>query len=500
MVSEVELAAVDSMFSVGAYWPPKSSESRLRNYAVNQLLYDGKHTRVFTKLNKIFQDGEAEHQKLILVYNFHQRLSTLWADLTFGETPIVKIVDVGKKKAFRRFAEQTNQLWQVFYQGVIDLSRFGDCVFRIWFDEKKGARLECVSPTKWFQVTNPFTSDVIAQVIAYEIDLGFIDHVQTTYVKVEIHTVGHIETRMYRLKEGKLSTQVDAGQLAEMGVVSSIDTLSDDILVIPVSRMTSSTDTIGQDDYKTLDSIIESIEMRYTRLARILDYHSEPDKGVPESAFEQDDSGREIFDNNRKVWPIIEGTPLPQYITWAEGGVMAAGFTHIDKLMERLYEVSETCKAAFAVDQVGGAISGTALKLLMTIPLKKSKRMGSLIFPVVPNVVRISTALEVARRFEGAVAIDDFQFTPQDGLPNDKTETIANMVSMKNIEAVTDERMQTEVFGLEGEELAAEVLKLKAQREAAKPPAPMLPKVDPNKSAESNVSKLGGKPDDQSKV
>jgi hypothetical protein len=469
MNSEVTIDPVDTMFAVGAEWPPAGSGARLKNYATNVLLYNGKHSSVFTKLNKIFSDHEAEHQKLILVYGFHQRLSTLWADLTFGETPITKIEDPAKKKAFKRFAEKSNNLWDVCYQAVVDLSRFGDCVFRIWFDANKGARLEAVSPQKWFRVANRFTDEVAAEVIAYEIPDVFIDHVRATIVRVEIHRPGSIENRMYVTKEGKLSAVLGEDYLIMAGVEPMIETFSPDILIIPVSRLTSTTDTVGQDDYKALDSIIEAIEMRYTRLGRILDYHSEPDKGVPETAFEQDDSGKEIYDGSRKVWPIIEGTPLPQFITWADGGVMASGFLHIDKLMERLYEVSETCKAAFAIDQVGGAISGTALKLLMTIPLKKSKRLGSLIYPVVPKLVEISTALEVARKFNESVLIDDFQFTPQDGLPNDKTETINNMVALKNVWGVTDERMQTEIFGLEGEELAAEVEKLVAQRAAATP-------------------------------
>jgi hypothetical protein len=485
-------AAINSVFSLHAFWPPPEHVGRLNTYRVNQLLYDGKHRQVFTKLNKIFHDYEAEHQKLVLVFNFHQRLSTLWADLTFGEHPIVKIDDKAKSDAFRRLSTESNDLWQVCYQIVIDLSRFGDAVFRIWYDEIKGARIEAISPQKWFEIKNPFTEEVLAQVIAYEID-QFVDHIKITYVKVEIHTPGQIENRMYATKEGKLALELDP---ADFGIEPIVKTDVDFMLVFPISKETTTTDEQSQDDYRTIDSLIEAIEMRYTRMGRILDYHSEPDKGVPETAFELDDNGRAVVDGQKKTWPIREGEPLPQYITWSDGGSMQAGFTHIDKLMERLYEVSETCRAAFDVSQSARGLSGTAIRLMLSIPLKKSKRVGSIIYPVVPQIIKAATGLEVARGFKDAVEIDDFTFTPQDGLPKDQTETINNMVALKHCGGVTDERMQHEIFGLAGEELQAEITKLKAERQAnAANTNPTPPKISPEQTPANISAQLaGGKP------
>lgn len=478
--------AINLMLSERAFWPPPDHAARLTRYNENQALYEGKHTEVFTRLNKVFSDNDAEHQKMVLVFNFHKRLSTLWADMSFGETPIVKIDDEPKKKAWTRFSTETNQFWRVCYQAVIDLSRFGDCVFRIWYDEKKGARVEAVTPQKWFPVLDPFTEDPLAHVIAYTTD-QYVDHVQMTILKAEIHTPGQIENRFFVVKDGRLMLQRDP---ADFGEESIVETNVDDMLVIPISNSTTSTESFGDDDYRVLDSIVQSLEMRYTRLARIFDYHSEPDKGVPETAFELDNAGQVRYDPNKKVWPMYQDMPLPQYITWADGGIMTAAFTHIDKLMDVLYLVSETCKAAFAIDQVGGALSGTALRLLMTIPLKKSSRMMSIMKPIVQNVVKIGTGLEVARSMAGAIVIDDFTFTPQDGLPNDKTETINNMATLANAQLVTAERATQEIFGLEGEELDAEVKKLEDQKEAAKPPIQPPPKGAADRPAEEMNAKL----------
>jgi hypothetical protein len=78
------------------------------------------------------------------------------------------------------------------------------------------------------------------------------------------------------------------------------------------------------------------------------------------------------------------------------------------------------------------------------------------------------------------------------------------MATLKNAgDSVTDERLTHEIFGLEGDELKAELEKLKVQREASKPPAPIIPKPgeqqqptpNPEQTAAAiSVQKAGAKP------
>src|SRR5918997_1814125 len=70
---------------VGADWPPKSEQARLSRYAQNRKLWAGRHDEVYGNWWKLLR--EDKQASLELVFNWHRRLSKLWADLLLGEPP-----------------------------------------------------------------------------------------------------------------------------------------------------------------------------------------------------------------------------------------------------------------------------------------------------------------------------------------------------------------------------------------------------------------------------
>ncbi len=87
--------------------------------------------------------------------------------------------------------------------------------------------------------------------------------------------------------------------------------------------------------------------------------------------------------------------------------------------MQRLYEVSETCKVAFDASQAGTALSGTALKLMMSRPLSKAGGIKLRYDARLKKAIKLCSRMEVYHGMPGAVEITDFTIKWKDGLQQD---------------------------------------------------------------------------------
>jgi len=204
--------------------------------------------------------------------------------------------------------------------------------------------------------------------------------------------------------------------------VVDIDTGYPGPLVFPILNASTSEDITGTDDYQDIDPIIKRLEITFTRTGRTLDAHSEPAFAVPEDALGPKDpvTGERNYNAKRRVFPLEEGSQVPQYITW--DGQLSASFMLIDKALTQLYTISETCRCAFEPDTLGNAISGKALRMLMMRPLKKSERAKLQFDPALKQILEAISVLDVKNNVPGAVLLSDIQIAWKDGLPDDDME------------------------------------------------------------------------------
>lgn len=409
--------STDSILYKGAVWPPASERSRLTLYSQNQDLFEGNHTKVYTGLLRLFHNSAAEHQKIILILNWHRRLSCLWPDLLIGETPDVKVDDANSDavKELRR----DSSLWPEAYKGLLDMSRFGVGPVKIYKDEDDRVHIQAIAPSKWFPIQAP-GGQIIEHVLAWTSE-NFIDHVLQSYLHVEIHRRGEVETRKYDIVQGKIASDAHDIEIDPSGI--------DDFLVVPLLNLTTTTNQWGCDDYTPLDPIIRRLETRLTRLGRILDAHSEPVMGVPEEAIGKDpNTGEPTYDSSLRIFPLVDGQAPPQYITW--DGQLDASFKEIEFLMSQLYAISETCPQAFGQSMTGGAESGTSLRLRMMAPLKRVERLRLNIDPAIKKIIWLAAQLDGIQLEEQEIGIDW-----HDGLPNDEYQQmqIEQMAVMNKI-------------------------------------------------------------------
>lgn len=398
---------------VGQDWPPKSEVDRLQLYKNNKYLFEGKHEQVYRDWVRLLRDDQKATLEIIL--NWPKRLSTLWADLLFGEPPKISAGNEGSDEqlALERIISD-NQLINNAYEVALDVSRYGTGLFKIRYDGR--AIIEGQPPSLWFPVVkNDNIKSVVAHILAWTWDEqtgSLFGSKKTTHLKTEVHEKGKITTSEYIVRDGKIAQEVSRDE-----VMTGVD----EFLVVPVNNLLTTDRITGLDDYSDLDSVIQEIEIRIAQISRILDKHADPNMYGPAMALETDPAtGQVVVRGGGKYFPVSSGEEPPGYVTW--DGQLEAAFHEIEILMEQFYSLSETSSAAFGQLKQGLAESGSALRRLMLAPLAKVNRMRMRFDPAIKKVLRIASELEVAQGMANAVKLENINITWNDGLPQDDME------------------------------------------------------------------------------
>lgn len=415
----------ESIFAMKCPWPPADddTQARLKLYERNAKLFAGKHDAIWEDIIRKLRADKSGDLRIII--NFHKLLSRLWSDLVCGETPSISAKDPAQTDALKRIIEN-NLLWLSTQDGVIDFSKNGTNVLKIRFDQH--GIIENVPPKYWFPVVAlSNVKKITAHVIAYT----FIDPVEKrkdiSYLKVEIHRPPKegeesyvIEHRLYRLKSNKIDSEaLPLDTFEEFSTLRPIEpTGLDDFDVIDIQNKPETDQLFGNDDYNDINSLIQELEMRYAQIFRIEDKFADPSMyGPPMEEQDPRDGEYRVLGGSRYI-TVMEGFHPPGVIDGR--GPPATSYTTIEHLMQRLYEVSETCRIAFDASHAGASLSGTALRLMMSRPLAKASGIKLRYDASLKKAIRICSQLEVVHGMPGAVEITDFTIQWKDGLPQDE--------------------------------------------------------------------------------
>jgi len=411
---------IDSIFQLKQPWPPadEDTQKRLQLYEKNAKLFKGKHNAIWQDVIRKLRADKSGDLRIIL--NFHKLLSRLWSDLVAGEIPGATTKEQAQNGALTRIIAD-NLLWLSVQDGVIDYSKNGTNVLKIRFDGR--GIIENVPPKYWFPVVALSNiKQVKAHIIAYTFPDPGEKRKDISYLKVEIHRPGEIEHRLYRLAKGKIDSEALPLDTFEefSGLLPKEPTGLSDFTVIDIQNKPETDQLIGTDDYSDINSLIHEIEMRYAQIFRIEDKFADPSMfGPPMEEQDPRDGEYRVMGGSRYI-TVMEGQTAPGIIDGR--GPPATSYTTIEHLMQRLYEVSETCKVAFDASQSGSALSGTALRLMMARPIARAGGIKLRYDPNLKKAVRLCSQMEVFHGLPGAVEIQDFQIDWKDGLPNDPSE------------------------------------------------------------------------------
>lgn len=395
----------------GEVFPPVSETSRLLEYEHNRILFDltDRDFKPFEiAANRLISDWQSYIKfPLILAY---QRLMTIkLADMIVGTMPTITAgtdalsTFIQEKRTDISFDEKV-------YSSVIDFSRYGVTVFRLFNNESNQGDFTCWDPSEWFPILyDDGTKRIKEHVLVWRSNIGTAS-APTWRIHTQIHPVTgqkYVE-QSYDSPDGK-----SFGKKLSENVVKT----NSSCFVQYAANIPTTSNIYGTSDYTAVNQIVLKAMERIVQILNILDRHSDPSMTGPVSLLEQDESGNLVL-KLKQFYGVSEGETPPSYLTW--DGKLDSAFKALEILLNQLYVISEMGAAFLGTsDSTGQAISGTAMRFKMASPLIKARR------------VKNSLTLPLKRLITGLGEIDgqpmkfqDITIQWDDSLPKDPREQV----------------------------------------------------------------------------
>lgn len=380
----------------GETFPPLRERNRIRRYIENEALFDGEHFGDVLRTRERIYSHEgsiAVYQKCAericqvignfdevisfpVLLNFQRLMSLKMADLVCGERPTISGV-TSKENAALADVRDYSDFDTKLYATAIDISRYGDAVWRVYLDSKKRKTFTCWDPKEWYPiVSQDGTNTVVAHVLCWRVNTtdSATDLPPQWKLHAQVHWadgegVGTYEYRVYDM--GSEGTTI--GQLVKSETVT---TGLDSCAVFQLKAYSVTNTVYGYDDYMPVDSILAEIMTRVGQISVILDKHADPNITGPVTMLNIDPVSGEAYLKHGKFFAVSQGEQEPKYMTW--DGQLQAAFNQLEFLVGQLYILSEMGAALLGGNDGNSvAISGTAMRFKMVNPLAKARRIAN---------------------------------------------------------------------------------------------------------------------------
>ena len=317
--------------------------------------------------------------------NFAAVLSTLSADMLFGEPADYLVTDEGNAEAQEAVGGlvERNGLHLLGYEAALAASFRGDAVLKARWGvrnpEQAEAEPEAIIEEVPASIYFPeLSEDNVRQVKRASLAWLKADPDPTkrtiSYVRVEEHEPGIIRNRLFR----RTATGPGAGKVEEVAIdtleeykdlAPEVETGLPFIPLFHIPNFRYGSRFWGISDFVGLESLIEALNNRHSAIDMVLDKHVSPKLAVPPSMMTEDDK---IDRYKLDLVPLEAGEQIPVYVTWDAS--LQAAYSQIDRLLELLFILSETGPSIFGLDKFGVAQSGTALRLRLIRTIAKINR------------------------------------------------------------------------------------------------------------------------------
>lgn len=493
-----------NLFQIGEFYPHPLHKERIDRYRTNKRLFKGDHYGVLEQKSAYLSGRQAN-----LVYitaNIAGIICKKSADFLFGETPVFSAgtsSEAPEQAVIERLVSE-NELNITNYESALGNSYRGDSFYKIRWGQRYGGLLpveadpyrtiiEAQNAEYVFPETSPMDGNtILAYHIAYpqvvvtenqqKFSLNPLEWFQSDkfgsneewILNVESHYPGVIRYSKYRMNP--ISYEAFTNEVTQWKIYAEITDERREVitgvpfpLIVHIPNYATDDHWEGIDDLTEHTGIFDEINNRLSKIAEILDKHSDPAMAVPAGTLGEDENGQPIFHAGRdKIFEVMDKSEvIPQYITW--DGKLDAAFKELEKLVDLLLMTAEIPPVALGKDNSGtSGASGLSVKWRMNSLLAKINRKRQYYDKGLKRVLLIAQLLEHAQSDE---KIDYKVTTPiirfKDGLPDDDLEqstiaqiqtggkaTISQLSAIMNLHGYTEEQARIELERIREEEKA----------------------------------------------
>ena len=419
----------------GQPFPPLSERDRIKRYLENEALFDGEHfgdelrdrnklwcnegsVPVYQKCAERISQVVGNFEDIIsfpVLMNYQRLMSMKMADLVCGEYPTITGASESENDALKR-ARDSSDFDARLYSTVIDMSRYGDAIWREYPDDMSDDNTFTLwDPKEWYPIVlQDGTNRISHHVLCWRVNLneGIEGATPIWELHAQIHGCRSSDWGTYEERVYDMNSSGDSIMALKSSQV--VSTGFERCAVHHLKAFSTSSTVYGYDDYMPLDSLLAEIMARVGQISIILDKHADPNITGPVTMLSQDPKTGELYLKRGKFFATSPGDNEPKYLTW--DGQLTAAFTQLEFLINQLYILSEM-GAAILGGQEGSstAISGTAMRFKMVNPLAKARRISN---SLTNPVRRLLSDLAEGVEFEHVSVYWS------DGLPDDPRENI----------------------------------------------------------------------------
>lgn len=395
-------------------WPPDCDQQRIDDYVRRVQLFESEHTEAFADRSAALP----EHllSKKYLIQDYPKLISTVFADLLFGEQPIFSLP--GQQAEIDQLVTN-NDLGVSLYEGELSASMRGDAVFKASVRQsEKRVVLEEYPASAYFVELNPHHCKRIkSQALAWEIQIG-----EQKYLVVEHHEPGWVTNEAFRLiGGGRVGKKVPLAEVyGKDAPQERQETRVNVPLLFHIPNWRHGSRYWGMSDYTLgLETLFDEANDRLTQISEILDDHAKPQDVVPEGTLRRHRQVSVVDLEVIEVSPEEAALGLPRKNTW--DAQLTSAFRELEVVADAIFKFSEVSPAIFGEDKAGSIESGRAMLFRFSRTLAKVARKARYWEPRIKQMFWVCQLLKQAW-LGGPAPAGLVEVTWRRGLPLDARE------------------------------------------------------------------------------
>ena len=434
--------------------------TRLLNYDVFRDMYDGNFKTAFAKT----------YAKICAKYPLDSTTAQTFVELNlfFAMTDFYKnlltnqglYLNVnGTFQTIWDKIEKQNNFLSVLKEVYVDVSRFGNGLFKVCFGEY-GVEITSVSPATWFPVFKKGNINHVLGHILINTLTEFVNGKQYNFKLIEKHRKGSVENELWLFRNGNFTEKLDVESELEIPVFDDFSDVWDGFLIFPVKNTAESDEYFGQSDYVRCKSLVEELMLTVSQNSKILNRHANPKMtGSNENLEFNPVTGKAEFPN-RDFVPVGRDGIKAEYITadLQENAV----HQHIETLMKFFYIMTKTPPQAYGMD-ITNNMSGESLRKIFMSSLTKIDDIKQVSFNgALENLVKCAMALN-------HTPVEEVKVYWGNPIPEDKSETIENSVKRINSGTMSKQTAISELDNVSPFDAKIELQKIESEKNNLEP-------------------------------